>query len=1224
MPSHVARGCFDCRKPATSTPLNQKFLDLDDLITQVCDNARSGGTPRSRSPPALRITEQHEAKPAPLRIRSWNIHKQPPGRYLQRYLPRFDVLLLQEVLRQPEQHFGTVYSNINGHSRGVVIALSQRVAALVCGVYASPEHDLLAVRIQLPLGPVWIACVYGHDLAQTGLHLETLARSAPVIAGGDWNSTPTHLDRTTNRCTNSSWIHDALEGEWVDVWREFRGAEREYTFHYVHQGVQGASRLDYFLVSRALMNSMASCTIAEETGSDHKPVDLEVLAALPECKVGVRPKPAKLKASSWKAIADLPAPSNKSRGGIWEASKQALETLADAIRSESGVSPHLQEGRTRVKDLGSVFWRSAHSGFTSRRLLDEIRGKKSPPLMFIRNETGDVEWDTKRVITHIGREMLSGWTPWATPVPVTTIQDFAASLDPHDIPEIPQFTLEDLKAYCERAPLKKATGRDNLNLGCLHKAPEWVKLETVNAVNESLRKGILPPWAKSGEVSFLYKGGDPLQLASYRPITIVPIIAKLLAHHIRRHLSEHLDYILGNEQHGFRKRHGTTTPAYQALAALRRSGGGCLLRVDLAKAFDAVPHVSLIRFLEELRVDRRSINGIKALYTHAPTYVRVRGVSATAVYLQTGVRQGCPLSPLLFAVWLSPLLRAITTKVPRSVSAFADDTQLLERTLGRLQKLATLMDDLSSAWSMRIRPNKTELFVSNGECGFILLQGERVVARQFRETVKVLGHLVARNDGVLATDLADEARCFFRSLAHTRLSPQGAANITRTFLIPLLAHRGALCAHTTTLQKVDKVVAAGIRQLAGLPSSAPSASIYTPRSQGGLGIPRMQDTVGRSKVPQWERLMAAGEPLGWHRYFRYALRPLGISVGPTIPPPKRVLYRVPGLCGHNTAKRVRTTGLWWATRTARLDRTDPPQVFCDASRDPITGESAIAIVLPGGTALANIGPTTSSTHAETIAAAAAVTIVHATAQRGVCIMSDSSTTVRVCTTALVEPRPNASAAERIIHNLAKGLTIKFKWVKGHASSRGNIEADRAARWAQAHIPTDVWPLNRPRNPTTMLHQGQRPLCAPHEVYRPPGNHDLRRPPSENFSPRCWRWLWGIVNSPPNLGYSYHRDTTPRLCPRCKASHDCTVVGTAAECASPQWSRVRQAILDKLERAALDLARNVTSDDQLTRLYASKSVRAVWKASGLDPPLVISSWVGQLESVLSNLPYFGSE
>ena len=68
------------------------------------------------------------------------------------------------------------------------------------------------------------------------------------------------------------------------------------------------------------------------------------------------------------------------------------------------------------------------------------------------------------------------------------------------------------------------------------------------------------------------------------------------------------------------------------------------------------------------------MNFITSLYSSNTCYIRLQGEDFDGFTMLGGVRQGCPLSPLLFAVCVDLLLRMLSHKLPDLVcKAFADD-----------------------------------------------------------------------------------------------------------------------------------------------------------------------------------------------------------------------------------------------------------------------------------------------------------------------------------------------------------------------------------------------------------------------------------------------------------------------------------------------------------------------------------------------------------------------
>lgn len=91
--------------------------------------------------------------------------------------------------------------------------------------------------------------------------------------------------------------------------------------------------------------------------------------------------------------------------------------------------------------------------------------------------------------------------------------------------------------------------------------------------------------------------------------------------------------------------------------ATRCGIAGCFVSVDQAKAFDRVEHRYLLGVLRGFGFPSEIVNLIGALYTDLTARLLVNGQLSPRLNVTRGIRQGCPLSPLLFALCLDPLLR---------------------------------------------------------------------------------------------------------------------------------------------------------------------------------------------------------------------------------------------------------------------------------------------------------------------------------------------------------------------------------------------------------------------------------------------------------------------------------------------------------------------------------------------------------------------------------------
>lgn len=179
------------------------------------------------------------------------------------------------------------------------------------------------------------------------------------------------------------------------------------------------------------------------------------------------------------------------------------------------------------------------------------------------------------------------------------------------------------------------------------------------ALQVAEQEGRLPPGWRYAEVVVLLKPGRPPELHSYRLICLLRLEAKLLAKVLVNRLLPYITDLVHAAQAGFMPRHAThhnIRCAHNAIAATDRLGApAALLLEDIDKAFDSVGWVYLFAFLRRLNFGLRFLTYISLLYTDLTAVVRVAGSVSSQFLIYRGTRQGCPLSPYLFALAMDPL-----------------------------------------------------------------------------------------------------------------------------------------------------------------------------------------------------------------------------------------------------------------------------------------------------------------------------------------------------------------------------------------------------------------------------------------------------------------------------------------------------------------------------------------------------------------------------------------
>ena len=216
-----------------------------------------------------------------------------------------------------------------------------------------------------------------------------------------------------------------------------------------------------------------------------------------------------------------------------------------------------------------------------------------------------------------------------------------------------------------RLDTRKSTGPDGVSNFILRKCADKLAKPLVVCVNKSFNSGSYPDFLKLAKVVPIFKGGSPLCVSNYRPISILSAVNKiyetLIAIRVKSFLRS--QDILYRHQYGFREKSGTSTAVLEALdfvySSLDRRDCGVVsaLMIDLRKAFDSVDHSILLRNLHLVGV-RGLVHDLMASYLLGrEQFVTVRKNQSSRKPVIYGVPQGSVLGPLQFLIFLNDIAR---------------------------------------------------------------------------------------------------------------------------------------------------------------------------------------------------------------------------------------------------------------------------------------------------------------------------------------------------------------------------------------------------------------------------------------------------------------------------------------------------------------------------------------------------------------------------------------
>lgn len=301
-----------------------------------------------------------------------------------------------------------------------------------------------------------------------------------------------------------------------------------------------------------------------------------------------------------------------------------------------------------------------------------------------------------------------------------------------------QTTTTDIKEAIRKTKKGKAAGLDGIpyefwdTLRKTHESTNTKNKPTFNCL-ELLRMAYndIEKHGTSNKTGFaegwmcpLYKKGDRREAANYRPITLLNTDYKIYTRILTTKLAPAAQTLIHANQAGFIPgRHiedQTQTCRTLIDYAEAMEENGVIIALDQEKAYDKIDHKYLWLVLKAFGLPEKFIQTIKHLYQNATTVVIINGETSSPFRITRGVRQGDPLSCLLFNLAIEPLANMLRQselkgfKIPGLAdrliaSLFADDTSTFLAHTDKWSELWTILEKWCTASRAKFNGSKTEV-----------------------------------------------------------------------------------------------------------------------------------------------------------------------------------------------------------------------------------------------------------------------------------------------------------------------------------------------------------------------------------------------------------------------------------------------------------------------------------------------------------------------------------
>lgn len=638
-------------------------------------------------------------------------------------------------------------------------------------------HRLHIASVYLPSGnPTAQRAYITSHLAP--LAAAAIAAGCQLVWGGDFNFVPDpRLDRLRvaapsshpDGATQRRW-EEALPGL-IDAWRHRHPGRRSFTF--VRAGA--ASRLDRFYISQPLLPHLATCSVRDRTTSDHRPVTLTLTGLRP---ADVGPGRARLRMrfaadpnlarqlQAWLAEQAAAAPVDDPHALlIWwpqfkhrlalkcralhRASLQLSATAEAAQQELAAAHASLEEGDdaalpavVAARQRFAEAWRAHTAELALQRRHSWLhRGERPCPALtrrlrpaLARRQVLALRSATGALLTRgtaLAQRVADHWAA-ISEQPLTDAaaqQEVLAALaggrrlsaQQAELLGSTGVTEMEVRAALRTAPSGRSPGHDGIPVELWRRfkdvmAPLLARLFTaINAADA------LPARFLEGLITVIFKAGDHTDPSNYRPITLLCTDYRLYAKVLARRLNPHLADIIDPEQTAFvpGRRIGENVMTLQCLHELLRAQGRSALAVftDTYKAYDTCDRGFLFSAMDTLGVGAGFLSMVRRLLTATASRAHVNGWTSTPAATAAGVRQGCPLSPLLYLFVAQALLRLLKTRgigidaagLRLAALQYADDTVPLLPDQSHVPPLLAAYDTFRSATGQRLHLQKTKV-----------------------------------------------------------------------------------------------------------------------------------------------------------------------------------------------------------------------------------------------------------------------------------------------------------------------------------------------------------------------------------------------------------------------------------------------------------------------------------------------------------------------------------
>ena len=584
------------------------------------------------------------------------------------------------------------------------------------------------------------------------------------------------------------------------------------------------------------------------------------------------------------------------------AEKQSLaKTITQEIASIEKLIIEKSAEKLRVKH-------HLHGETVSKFFLKKGKRKKVP-IMALQNDSG-VQTRSTRKMVEIARNNYQKIGKSEEPTPEKDeatkimLDQIDSSLNEEEKSNLQaKIESEDISRHIFDTPNGVAPGLDGLTYEFYkHWDALWKTSEdddpypNISAILEAVyndvwANGSSDPEYLRGLLLPIHKKGDKTDIKNYRPITLLNSDYKIMTRIWAKRFGDNFGTILHEDQAGFVPGRDIMNHIKDAEITIEYCDNlsikGALVCLDQEKAYDRIDHEYLFKCMSKYGIPESVIKLVKTCYSNSYTSVIINGVVSEEFQVTRGVRQGDPMSCLLFNIAIEPLANAIRKSgirgiTPKSaietikIKLFADDTNIYLSDMDMWRDVNVILKTWCCASTAKFNEHKTEIVPLGNEIQRNEIRERRKInalddvfdesARIAKDNTptRILGGYVGKSidQSQIWENCLNKMKKTIETWSSKRLTLKGKGIVTSTLVLSQATY--LLMTNPppeTVLNRIERLVRKFIWN--NKRSSMTLEQLYKPWDDGGINLPSIRGRNATSKIEWLKRWRKDGNNTIW-------------------------------------------------------------------------------------------------------------------------------------------------------------------------------------------------------------------------------------------------------------------------------------------------------------------------------------------------------------------------